>query len=330
MPKITPLEKKAVFEFRRENVSIERIANQLDLAKSTVQLIIKKGENNITNKKVSNCGRKSKLSARQKRAITIESKKHPFMTANQIRSSLNLTEIVSVDTIKRTLRDHGLFGRISAKKPRLSAMQIKRRLEWCKSRHAWNITGWSKVIYSDECPLYLNCGARQYVRRPPKARMVTKYVSGTVKFPKILMVWGAVRFDGKRVLCRCNGNVDSFEYQRILRGALPQIYTTRYLFQHDGAPCHRSASTARYLEQEAVRMLQNWPPQSPDLNVIENLWSIMKDKLKERQYNTLDELWTAANDIWSKIPNDTIMKLYQSIPNRIKAVVDRKGHNTSY
>ena len=292
MPRITSLDKKRrVFELRRQEMTLQTIAIQLNLARSTVQSILKKGEINMKVTNVGKCGRKPKLTRRQKKRITIESKKFPFMTANQIRTSLNLKEIVSVDTVKRSLRESGLFGRISAKKPHLTSTQIKRRLDWCKNLQGWNNTNWSKVIFSDECPLYLNGVVRQNVRRPSRTRKEDRYLTGTVKFPKVLMIWGAVRYDGKRVLGRCNGNVDSAEYQRVLNESLPQIYTTRYLYQHDGAPCHRSASTVHYLEQKWVRILQNWPAQSPDLNIIENLWSIAKEKLKTRNCTTLDDTY---------------------------------------
>ena len=40
------------------------------------------------------------------------------------------------------------------------------------------------------------------------------------------------------------------------------------------------------------RRYMNWPPNSPDLNTIENLWSIVKRKVYEdaRQFDNKDEL----------------------------------------
>lgn len=142
------------------------------------------------------------------------------------------------------------------------------------------------------------------------------------------MVWGAIRGDGLRILSRCEKNVDSSEYQRVLNAAFPIICSPRTLFQHDGAPAHRSRSTSDFLRKKAIRLLPDWPPQSPDLNVIENLWDELKRRISFSKPATLEELWEIAQREWEAIPNETIIKLYDSMPRRVSAVLGNKGGNT--
>ena len=57
------------------------------------------------------------------------------------------------------------------------------------------------------------------------------------------------------------------------------------------------------MRQEAIRCLENWPPQSPNLNIIEGLWSYLKDKVSENN-PTQDELWEVAKVSWNQISDE--------------------------
>jgi hypothetical protein len=58
-----------------------------------------------------------------------------------------------------------------------------------------------------------------------------------------------------------------------------------------------------------------WTANSPDLNIIENLWAILKRRLKAWKVKprNLDELWEAAEAEWYDIPDSTVHKLYESL-----------------
>jgi transposase len=58
-----------------------------------------------------------------------------------------------------------------------------------------------------------------------------------------------------------------------------------------------------------------WPPYLPDLNIIENLWAILKNKVYEggKEYSTVDELWESICHHFLMISKETIKGMYQSI-----------------
>jgi len=62
-----------------------------------------------------------------------------------------------------------------------------------------------------------------------------------------------------------------------------------------------------------------WPPNSPDLNPIENIWSYMGNKLNDYEIEAKDveELWERLQDIWGSLPINVIHELYESMPQRI-------------
>jgi len=110
---------------------------------------------------------------------------------------------------------------------------------------------------------------RRYIWTPKNSRYNAKYTCKTVKYEGVsLMVWGAIRSDGKRILIKCPPRLGSSEYQEILGKGLSAVYDSEMVFMHDCDPCHRSASTLAFLDSKNVFHLSDWPLQSPDLNII--------------------------------------------------------------
>jgi hypothetical protein len=76
----------------------------------------------------------------------------------------------------------------------------------------------------------------------------------------------------------------------------------------------------------------DWPSQSPDINTIENVWHILKIRLK-RSLETIrnrDDLVREVLRIWESPTVPYIRDLYHNIPRRLQAVLASKGHITKY
>ena len=298
--------------------------------RSAILNICKKVKNNLGVENLPRTGRQKKLTNRAMRNIVIKSKKNPFSTAREIRQDCSLQNNISVDTVKRVLRANNLYGRVAVKKPKLNRVQKKKRLAYAVENRSWSTLQWSKIIFSDESRIELIPKARQFVRRPKNEQHREKYTIKTTKFSPSIMVWGAIRHDGKRVIVKCNESVDAYEYQRILDEGLPRIYTTRYIFQQDGATCHTARSTTQYLSQKGIRVMKNWPSQSPDISIIENLWNILKENVKKHDPKSKEELWKFAEEEFYAIPDTRIVELYESLERRIKSILANRGGNTEY
>ncbi|POM72207.1 Transposase [Phytophthora palmivora] len=89
--------------------------------------------------------------------------------------------------------------------------------------------------------------------------------------------------------------------------------------------------TEEFLEEQDVRVLP-WVARSPDLNPIENLWSIMSRRVyaNGRQYSSVAELTTALVSIWEAIEHSTLLSVIESMPRRCEKVIKKRGDKIDY
>jgi len=80
----------------------------------------------------------------------------------------------------------------------------------------------------------------------------------------------------------------------------------------------------RFLRDVGVETL-DWPLQSPDLNIIENVWSLIKRNRSFDLTRTKAETITEVTMNWKDIPLKYLQTLVDSVPNRLQKVIDTKG-----
>ena len=100
-------------------------------------------------------------------------------------------------------------------------------------------------------------------------------------------------------------------------------------FVDDSAPCHRSKIVKNWSQNNKIETL-DCPGNSPDLNPIENLWAILKRRLKMKPIRSQSELIKVAKLEWKTIPQNILQNLVHSMPRRIKEVIDCKGGPSKY
>ena len=74
-----------------------------------------------------------------------------------------------------------------------------------------------------------------------------------------------------------------------------------------------------------INVLENWPPYSPDINIIEIVWALMKRKVEKLRPKTLDELKHIVQKVWDDFNPATINSLIQSIRPRLVQLIKNGG-----
>jgi hypothetical protein len=149
------------------------------------------------------------------------------------------------------------------------------------------------------------------------------------------MVWGAIGKGWRSPLIIIKGTLNSSGYINMLEeNQIPEKLNEKYglnnyFFQQDGATCHTAKFSVTWLRKK-MNLVEHWPANSPDLSVIENLWGILKQRVSDRDPNSIAELETILREEWNKISQETIDSLMDSIPERFKLDIDKKGGTTGH
>jgi hypothetical protein len=107
-----------------------------------------------------------------------------------------------------------------------------------------------------------------------------------------------------------------------------------WVLQQDNDPTHHCASSviAESSDGKAgrVSLLPNWPPHSPDLSPIENVWAIVDAKVQKMGCKTRQEWEAAVLGQLAAFPPSTISKMYKGMGKRMQQVKDAEGDRIAH
>lgn len=148
------------------------------------------------------------------------------------------------------------------------------------------------------------------------------------------MVWGCFAWGGVGKLVKIDGTMTADSYISILKRNLKESarkvgLEKKFIFQQDNDPKHTAHKTKAFFQTSRIKVLE-WPPQSPDLNPIENLWSILDRNVDKGDVTNRDKLFEALETAWSQIKPQHLKNLVESMPRRLQSVIEAKGGHTKY
>ena len=212
---------------------------------------------------------------------------------------------------------------------------LSQRHKEYRTYFAQNIMTWTGFylpwVFTDESMLVLN-PTRKRIRVIRGIETEQKYVA-TKGYPVKVMVWAAIARDFKSPLVRIEGKVTAEAYQKMLISSeifdkLNQRFGPKaFVFQQDGARPHTATTTRQFLDENVLTLPEDlhWPPSSPDLSVIENLWSLLKYRINYDQAKDADSLYKEAVRVWDAISIDVINNCLNDFDPRLSACAALEG-----
>ena len=195
---------------------------------------------------------------------------------------------------------------------------------------------WKSVFFTDE-KSFTEFPTKVYkcVWRIPGKEFESDCLVPTVCRSRSCMVWGGFSWHERAPLVVHSGNVTGAVHAKLLEEHVIPSFKSIFargggIFQQDNAPVHTAKVSRKIFAAKRVKVLP-WPAYSPNLNPIENLWSIMETQL--RSHNSpfsLPELINAVRNEWNSIPQEVHRDLIESMPRCVKAVIEANGGATSY
>ncbi|GFX55478.1 transposable element Tcb1 transposase [Trichonephila clavipes] len=217
---------------------------------------------------------------------------------------------VSAETVRNVIRHAGYSSRVARKKPFISLQNQKKHLEFAKTHQLKTDNFWKKVIFSDESKfnIFGSDGRRTVWRKPNTAWTQKTYV----------LQWHIL--DHKLYIDILN-NLKESAKKLGLDG--------NFIFQQDNDPKHTARNVKMWCLFHCKQQLHT-PPQSLDINVIENLWATPETAVQKHQIRNKAHLKQVLQEEWDKIPPYTTKKLVESVPRRLEDIIKAKGHAAKY
>ncbi|UOH82899.1 hypothetical protein LQV05_005612 [Cryptococcus neoformans] len=351
-PHATPTTKRTVVEAHKSGKSFSNLAKQYKRPKGTIKRWCREYAHREHTYPLPIPGRPKVLDQGQVRNLLRDFVRSPREPWSVHAKRYN----VSVTTIVKIAHEHGFYRRKMRRKPYLSPKTVAKRKEWARNNMKRD---WRDAVFTDECALELGGGS---TRRPRTTRRAGEAYAPQHILPTFhsgrqsLMVWGAISYYQKFPLLRLplapstvkNGvrskaeSLNGLRYTEmvikgvfwgeggILRSLRSSGFENIFVLE-DGAPSHRAAVAKAARAEMGIETLDH-PPSSPDLNVIENIWYLLKTKVAAfpRVATSLDELWEQIQKAWDEIDLEQVWDLIDEMEQSRVAVWKAQGKSTKY
>ena len=189
---------------------------------------------------------------------------------SDITNRFNNSENINVckKTMWRFIRIKGYCQCLCRKKIRISEVNRKKRVTWCKEKRRWPFDDWKKVIFSDESQIVIGNDNQVYIWRKSNETFRPERICQGVNRKISGIIWGCITYNGVGALTEVDATINAAKRIEILNSCLWPVIAKHfpddnYCFQDDNAPVHRARLTKTFTDENKIKAME-WPAKSPD------------------------------------------------------------------
>ncbi len=344
---LTPQMRSRICELRSVNKwgakRIHRVHPEISL--STIHYTLRNEANRQDNISKPRSGARRKLSDEDRDHIYELIMGNPHIKCRELLEEVE--NRVQRSTLWRLFNEMGIRKWRQLCRPALNESRAARRLAWALAYQHYTPGDWARVCWTDECTIERGHGIEPIWTFTRPSEQIRDHDIRPIELGKRVkqMFWAGFGEEFRTVLIPLDGDpeaprngVTARVIYELYCEMLPLIMEEADVFMHDNAPVHKARQVRELLAALGIETME-WPPYSPDLNPIENLWSILKREIYQLypdlehasdSIETKERLIKAAKEAWASIRPDILVRLSETMPNRVEAIINANGWYTEY
>lgn len=256
---------------------------------------------------------------------------NPMMKLKQIKSALKLD--CHYLTIRNFLRSKKFFRALAKQLPLVSPTNMALKEKLASFFTNVSVEDWSCVIFCDEKTFQSYHNGRIYVYRRRGDGMDRRYRyrrNRTSDFK--VNCFGYVTSSGIGDIFVFEDKTNTAKFINYFNNSiLPSIvknFGDRFVLMLDNASFHVSKMALEYFLRAQIPIL-SWPPQSPEWNIVEDIWGIVQRLVNELVISngppkSKQQLASYVFSSWYSVKQSTVNKLYASLPKRFESFLKER------
>ena len=203
------------------------------------------------------------------------------------------------------------------------------RVDFCKKMLSQDGKLIYRTFFSDEMGIDLTQTIQKKVWQTSTEKFKRKMLKENVK----LNCWGAISAQGATSLDIYEKGMNGDLYRQVITRHKMEMenlfYDGEFYFVQDNHPAHKVSEDWMIKEQkfELIKL----PKRSPDLNIIENLWSALKKNIKCEAPTNERELRASLLSNWEMLTRkDKLLLFFEGLYRRYLECIEKGGEKLPY